>query len=312
MRGKMDCHGITDVGKVRETNQDQFLIADLAKSMMVHRTSLALDDQTRLFGGSQGKLLLVADGMGGHAGGERASRLVVDSVATYVLNTMQWFFRLDEGGEDDFKDDLKAALEHCQATVDAETDAIPDRQGMGTTLTMAYIIWPRMYVVHVGDSRCYLMRSAELQQLTKDHTVAHQLVEEGVLAAENEDESKWSNVLWNVIGGDVDELSPEVLKTELVVGDTMLLCTDGLTKHVTDGQIAECLSRDLSAQELCDQLVDAANLDGGSDNVTVVIARFREAAPQEDAADEEIELEDDQPRSQSEACADTSSCLSTT
>src|SRR5436305_1301278 len=101
MRGKIDCFGLTDAGKVREVNEDQFLIADLNRSMLIHQTSLAHEDHTRLFGGSQGQLLLVADGMGGHAGGQRASALTVETLTHYVLNTMPWFFRLRECNDAD-------------------------------------------------------------------------------------------------------------------------------------------------------------------------------------------------------------------
>jgi protein phosphatase len=138
------------------------------------------------------------------------------------------------------------------------------------------------------------------------------LVEEGALAAEEEEDSKWSNVLWNAIGGgDSDEVIPDALKMELAVGDTLLLCSDGLTKHVTDGQIAACLGRDLPARELCGQLVDAAKLDGGSDNVTVVIARFRQADRQEDAAEEAVELEQELIGRTSEPCTEPTPSLST-
>src|SRR5437763_9216083 len=117
MRGKMDCFGLTDVGTAREANEDQFLIADLNKSMLIHQTSLQLEDHTRLFGGSQGKLLLVADGMGGHVAGQRASTLAVDTVTRYVLNTMSWFLRLEPGREDDLQEELKTALERCQQRI---------------------------------------------------------------------------------------------------------------------------------------------------------------------------------------------------
>ena len=102
--GQMDVHGVTHVGRKRPTNEDQFLIADLKKSLSVYQTSLDHDHQTRLFGGSQGQLLLVADGMGGHEAGQRASTIAVDSIATYILNTMRWFFRLDEVSDEDFQD----------------------------------------------------------------------------------------------------------------------------------------------------------------------------------------------------------------
>src|SRR5947209_5737689 len=115
MLGKMDCSGLTDPGRVRAGNDDQYLIASLSKSMQVHQTSLDLDDQTRLFGASQGKLLLVADGLGGGpAGGRRASTLAVNSLTTYVLNTLPWFFRLRPDAEEHFFDELKAALAFCQ------------------------------------------------------------------------------------------------------------------------------------------------------------------------------------------------------
>ena len=158
MRGKMDCYGLTDVGQVREVNEDQFLIADLSKSMLVHQTSLGHEDHTRLFGGSQGQLLLVADGMGGQAAGQQASAIAVQTLERYVLNAMPWFFRLQESLEDDHRDELKVALEACQRGIEAAAEASPARRGMGTTLTMAYVVWPRLYVVHVGTSRCYLFR----------------------------------------------------------------------------------------------------------------------------------------------------------
>src|SRR5436309_2112127 len=120
MLGKMDCAGLTDAGLVRPVNEDQFLIASLSKSMQIHSTSLDLDRQSRLFGSSQGTLLLVADGLGGHAAGRRASALAVDSLAAYVLNTMHWFFRLREDREELFLDELKSALEYCQERLQAE------------------------------------------------------------------------------------------------------------------------------------------------------------------------------------------------
>ena len=120
-----DCHGLTDRGKVRERNEDQFLIADLIKTMQVGDTSLHINTRNRLSGHSQGKLLLVADGMGGHLGGSRASELAVETLNTYVLNTMHWFFRLEAEREHDFEMDLKAALQACDEKIRAEALSIP-------------------------------------------------------------------------------------------------------------------------------------------------------------------------------------------
>ncbi|HYT94085.1 MAG TPA: protein phosphatase 2C domain-containing protein [Gemmataceae bacterium] len=281
MQGKIDCAGLTDPGRVRPENEDQFLIASLSKSMQVHQTSLGLDEQTRLFGASQGRLLLVADGVGGHAAGRRASALAVDSLTAYILNTMQWFFRLRQDSEDQFLDDLKAALGYCQERVNAEGERFTERRGMGTTLTMAYLCWPRMYVVHAGDSRCYLLRGGRLKQITHDHTIAQQLVEVG--AIKDPDGSPWSHVLWNVVGGGSGELTPEVDRADLTLGDSVLLCSDGLSKHVGDADIARLLGASHPSTETCRHLVDAANSAGGTDNITVVVAHFRDAKSQQTA-----------------------------
>jgi protein phosphatase len=268
----LDVSGLTDAGKLRETNEDQFLIADLVKSMQVNQTSLGLDQEKgRMFGGSQGKVLLVADGMGGHEGGEQASTIAVEALTRYVLNVMHWLFRLEEDGDEDFQEDLRAAMEHCQEKVEDELER-ERRKAPGTTLTLAYMIWPRLYVVHVGDSRCYLWRNSKLKQITKDHTMAQKLVDEGQM--EEEETARWSHVLWNVIGGGSEQLAPEVYKAKLEKGDTLMLCTDGLTKHVSDEALASLLGDGLSSKECAERMVTQANESGGSDNITVVVARL--------------------------------------
>ena len=272
----IDCYGLSEVGRVRKVNEDQYLIADLNKSLRVYQTSLGLDEQARLFGGSQGKLLLVADGMGGHAGGERASSIAVDSVVHYILNHMCWFFRVDETGAGALLADWMAALRHCQAAIRAESQTQPAHRDMGTTITLAYIIWPRLYLVHVGDSRCYLLRDGQLMQLTKDHTVAQQGVDSGLIDAQAAEQSRWSHVLWNVISGREEELRPDGHCVDLMLGDTLLLCTDGLTKHVSDVEIAGLLRRTGGAREISQCLVDAAMSNGGRDNVTIVVAHFQD------------------------------------
>jgi protein phosphatase len=276
----VDWHGLTDTGQVRGNNQDQFLIADLNKSILIHQTSLMIDDGSRWFGGPRNSLMLVADGMGGHAAGERASTIAVDKVILYILNTMPCFFRLEQQAEEELKDELTYALHKCHESIRAEGAASPMRMGMGTTLTMAYTLWPRFYVVHVGDSRCYVLRRSSLKQITTDHTLAQEMVDRGALKPDQADESPLSSVLWNTLGGESNELTTDVYKGELQPGDTMLLCTDGLTGHVTDVEITEILGKAKSAEEACKILVNAANEAGGSDNITVVVARYRETGPQ--------------------------------
>jgi protein phosphatase len=274
LRAKMECAGLTDLGRVRASNQDHYLIANLKKSMLVESTSLPLVAQSRLYGGSLGRLLMVADGMGGHAAGERASTLAIDTLVEKLLNSVHWFFNLDRDAEDDFIDDLQQLLRAAHLRIVRAGERDLERRGMGTTLTMAYVNWPRLYVVHAGDSRCYLIRRGDVEQLTTDHTLARQLVEAGGLRPEEAQRSRWSNVLWNVLGGHRDELTAEVRRADLVPGDAILLCSDGLYRHVDEQEMAACLGRDCDVAEMCRDLVNLANERGGEDNVTVVVAQF--------------------------------------
>ena len=277
MRVAMDCHGLTHPGRIREANEVQFLVADLTKAMLVRQTSLPADDHTRLFGTPPGHLMAVADGLGGQAGGELASGLAVHTLARYVLDTLPWFLRArDEEG--DLADDLRTALEECQRAVEQAAGTDPAHRRMGTTLTLAYVQWPRLYVVHAGDSRAYLLRGGRLHRVTRDHTIAQQLVDRGALTAEQAAESRWNHVIWNCVGGGRHELNPDVHKVTLQPDDRLLLCTDGLTKGVPDGRVAEVLAGSGGAAESAQRLVDESNAAGGSDNVTVVVARFHEAA----------------------------------
>ena len=275
----IDCHGESHVGQARPANEDQYLIADLNKSMRVHQTSLGLSHQTRLFGGSQGKLLLVADGLGGHESGERASTLAVDGVANYVLNAMDWFFKINDGNEVDFREDLKAAFHHSQRMLEREAEAIPQRHGMATTLTLGFIDWPQLYVVHVGDTRCYHISGASLKQLTTDHSLAQlaAAVEETSSPTTRTEESqsnRMHHVLYNVVGGPDKSLEPEISKSEIAVGDTLLLCSDGLTRHVMNDELLMTASQEKTAAEICKQFIEMANDRGGKDNITVIVAKF--------------------------------------
>jgi protein phosphatase len=274
---RIDSYGASDGGKVRKENEDQFLIADLNKSMLIRRTSLNMDEWTRVIGGIQGHLLLVADGMGGHAEGRKASKIAVNTVMRYVLNSMSWFYHLETSNDDDLEAELKSALERCQSELDIESTRELHDKGMGTTLTMAYLLWPKVYVVHAGDSRCYIYRKSRLEQVTTDHTLAQTLVDEGALRKKEADRHRLSNVLWNAIGGNADSVRPDVYKARLEHGDAMLLCTDGLTKHVNDLEIMRILETGPSAEKAANALIDLANEAGGQDNITVVVAYFRKA-----------------------------------
>ncbi|MGI9469050.1 MAG: PP2C family protein-serine/threonine phosphatase [Rubripirellula sp.] len=264
--------GLSDCGRVREVNQDQFLIADLIKSMLVSATTLELGE--RVFGHVQGEILLVADGMGGHAAGEQASRLVISHLVHRLLNSVHWFFHGDDGKEDDFVANLQNLMQDANAKILRESAKNAKVRGMGTTLTMAHRIGTRMFVVHAGDSRCYLYRNGAVEQLTTDHTLARQMVEKGGMRPEDESTSRWSNVLWNVLGGNSnDEVVAEARRVDLEEGDLIVLCSDGLHRYVDAEMLAEVLSVTEDPESACRTLVDFANASGGQDNITVVVAK---------------------------------------
>lgn len=286
MQGKIDIFGMTDQGRVRRRNEDQFLIADLTRSLRVHQSSLSAEQNETLFGGSHGQVMMVADGLGGHAAGDRASRITVQAMATYMLNTMPWLYRLDASSDEDHRDELKGALKQCEAELSVEANVHPSDAGMGTTLTMSYIIWPRMYVLHVGDSRCYLNRGGRLQQVTRDHTVRQQLIEAGVQNSDDASEgSLWADTLWNSVQAG-SEATPDVLRVDLELGDTLLLCTDGLTKHLDDAAIQSVLGTNDRAEVQCRTLIQRAVEHGGSDNITAIVARVLD---QHDAMDQVVQ-----------------------
>jgi len=264
--------GLSDCGRVREANQDQFLIAELTKSMLVSATTLELGE--RVFGRVQGEILLVADGMGGHAAGEQASQLAISHLVHRLLNSVHWFFHGDDGNEDDFVANLQDLMQDANAEILRESAENLKVRGMGTTLTMAHRIGRRMFVVHAGDSRCYLYRNGAVEQLTTDHTLARQMVEKGGMRPEDEPTSRWSNVLWNVLGGDSnDEVVAEARRVDLEEGDLVVLCSDGLHRYVDEQLLAEVLSVTEDPESACRALVDFANASGGQDNVTVVVAK---------------------------------------
>ncbi len=265
--------GKTDIGQKRAVNQDQFLIAELSKSMLVSASSMPDISEGRFFGGLQGHVMLVADGMGGHAAGEKASSIVLQHLIGRLLNSVHWFFQTGGEQEQDFVDGLKELLRDAHTRVLAESREDQSSAGMGTTLTMTYIHWPTMYVVHAGDSRCYLLRNGNARQITTDHTLARQMVEAGGLKPEDEATSRWSNVLWNVLGGNSDrKLLAEVHRVDLEQGDTIVLCSDGLYRYMDEAKLLEMANSTPHATQLCEDLIRHANDQGGEDNITVIVS----------------------------------------
>lgn len=267
-----ECAGKTDIGRVRKRNEDQFLVADLTKKLHVAQTSLS-GANLGWTAGVTGHLLVVADGMGGIAGGEIASGLAIETISWYVAKTMPWFFRFQDGREKELEAELVHAVEACQQSV-TEAAAGSSFHQMGTTVTMAYVLWPRLYVVHAGDSRCYLHRNNKFVRMTKDHTIAQRALDEGILTEEQAKGSVLSNTLWNCVGGGTTDVRPDVYHASLLPGDELLLCTDGLTRKLTEDHIADVLRRASTAEVAVGALILAANEAGGQDNITAIVARL--------------------------------------
>jgi protein phosphatase len=267
---ELDFFGLTHTGKVRKENQDHFLVCTLHKTARVRATSLPNPELLEMPSERIASFAMVADGVGGYAGGETASRAALEAVASYVTNTMNCFYTSDAEKSEAFLEALQGAAMESHGAVLARAEASGDKKGMATTLTLAIFAWPRLFLLQVGDSRCYRMGGGVLTQLTRDQTIAQDLVDSGVLPRENMQRSPFAHVLSSSIGG---RTNPVVTQVEMYPGETYLLCSDGLTKHVPDEHIAERLSTMASSEQVCRDLVEEALAGGGSDNVTVVVLR---------------------------------------
>lgn len=224
----------SDIGQVREGNEDSFLVLD--------------------------PLYAVADGMGGHRGGEVASNL--------ALQTIQRLFTAQEGT-------LTEQVEQANRAVFERSQSDRDVAGMGTTLTAALVQGAQVRLAHVGDSRAYLYRDGELQLLTEDHTLVHKMLVEGEITESEAETHPHRSILTRALGVDGNVQVDEGV-VEMRNGDRLLLCTDGLTGMVSDEQIKAVLAESKDPQEAVDRLVRAANRAGGIDNITAVVIDFVE------------------------------------
>ncbi len=274
VRADIDVFGLSHPGKVRVNNEDHFLVASLHKMMQVHQTSLSTEHPPALTSEARGYVFLVADGLGGRPGGQQASETALQAIAQYVTNAMDLYVHPDPKLEPAFLQKMRKSVELSHEVVRAEAARDAERTGMATTLTMVMVLWPRAYMIHVGDSRCYRLRNERLEQLTRDQTMAQYMVDSGALSREQVEHSRLKHVLWSALGG--KQLMPDTVTTDCEWNDMMLLCTDGLAKHVSDEEIRHQMLTLSSAEEMCRHLVDLALERGGSDNVTVVVGRLRQ------------------------------------
>lgn len=268
----VESFGMTDRGKVRPQNEDQFLIAALQKTLMVNQTSLS--HGKFLLGDNVGYLFVVADGMGGHAGGEKASSLAVQSIERFVLKMLSWCYQIESHPQEELFRELKHALEQADARIVREARDRPNLEGMATTLTLGYLSSTTMYVAHAGDSRAYLLRDGTLHRITNDHTVAAEMGSRGLISEEEAEKSPFRHCVTNALGGEGLGVRPELHKIPIVTEDIFLFCSDGLTNMVSEKEIHETLSQQRSCIDACKTLIHQAIDKGGKDNITAIVAGF--------------------------------------
>jgi serine/threonine protein phosphatase PrpC len=266
----IDAFGATDIGKVRKDNEDHFIVANINKSVHMLCGSLASDALNYRVGTTGAHLLVVADGVGGGPDGDLASERTAAAVLSYVGKTAGCFHGLDVQRENDLLGSLEETVHQVHRQLLEEAGG-PHRKAPATTLTLVLLVWPRAYLVHVGDSRAYVRRRGKVQALTRDQTFGEYMVSAGAWTEEQASKSRTAETLASAIGG--SELAPTVGLIDLEPGDSLLLCTDGLTKHVTDERIAEVLAMPKSSKEMAELLIAEALDGGGSDNISVIVAR---------------------------------------
>ncbi|HVZ50137.1 MAG TPA: protein phosphatase 2C domain-containing protein [Gemmatimonadaceae bacterium] len=272
---EIDVHGLTHVGKVRRENQDQFLIASFHKQVHVLASSLGADHlpprDTRL-----GVVAMVADGVGGGEGGAEASSTALETAMRYVDESMACFYRAGSH-EQDLIDALQAAASHAHDAIRGRKSASGRLGTMATTLTLWMGVWPAYYLLQVGDSRYYHYRHGTLTQVSRDQTIAQELVDEGVMSRTAAFRTQFANVLSSALGA--DHSMPVVTRLQSEWNTVHLLCSDGLTKHVSDDRIAERLANMTGARQVAEQLLQDALDGGGTDNITIIVGRAVPGSP---------------------------------
>lgn len=269
----VDVSGLSHPGKVRERNEDHFLVTRIGRYLETVVTSLPASELPPRTD-EVGYVMIVADGMGGHAAGELASRMAISALIKVALATPDWIFRLDENIAASSSERSKRRFQHVNTTLIEHGEQDPNVHGMGTTLTSVRNMGRHLQIAHVGDSRAYLLRDGRLHLLTRDHTYVQLLVDSGQLTEEQAVNFGARHVLVNALGGVNEDVEVDVDQLELADGDRVLLCSDGLTDLVNDDAIGRVLVECRESAEACRRLIDLALAGGGKDNVTVVVAGY--------------------------------------
>lgn len=249
---KILAHGLSDKGLSRTHNEDSFYA----------------DKDLGLF--------VVADGMGGHAAGDVASRMAVEALSGYIRKSRTGVgprIGPSDSGRSDASNRLVSGIRLANQVVCHAAKTNPSWRGMGTTIVAALVDGSRVSLAHAGDSRAYLVRSGAISQLTDDHSVVAERVRKGLMSKEEAEGSGIRNLVTRALGSD-EALEIDVSEIDIMDGDKLLLCSDGLSTMVADDEVLTIITSDHAPESACARLVEVANNNGGSDNITVVAAFF--------------------------------------
>ena len=273
---RVDAFGLTDPGKVRPANEDHFGIAILRKAVELRQCSITASQVTERYSSPEAMVFVVADGVGGQPGGAFASETAITTLVEYLSQAAGCYHNLDVTREHEFLAQLENSVQTAHQRLGG---AEGKSHGPATTLTMATLVWPRAYIVHVGDSRAYLFRDETLRQLTQDHTVVAEMVRRGELDTDDARRHRMRHVITNVVGGSHAGVHADAHSLELHVGDELLLCSDGLTEMLSHEDMTQVLRSEPHLEAACRRLISLANERGGRDNITVIVARFSASPP---------------------------------
>jgi PPM family protein phosphatase len=263
--------GASHVGLVRDKNEDHFSIVRRVRTQELLLTNLGEDAPPR--SEDEAYCFVVADGMGGAAAGETASRVAIQKASDLTDQASSWVMRLRSLAAQQVQERLDAFVTEIHRTLREMGEADPDLAGMGTTWTSVYVVGWNALVAQIGDSRGYLWRDGSLKQFTRDQTLAQVLIDTGVPAEKTQGVR---HILTNSLGGKSQVIVPDVGHLRLQDGDRLLLCTDGLTDQIPEDEIIGVFNAASPPQVACDELIKLALDHGGTDNITVIVAEFRE------------------------------------
>jgi len=271
---QIDVAALSHPGHVRSNNEDHFLVARLGRRLETMITSLP-DVEAPKLAEEVNYVMIVADGMGGHAAGEVASRMALSAVVSLALDIPDWILKLNEEYAREIEHRTRARVREVSALLVKEAAQDPALSGMGTTLTAARSLGRDLQITHVGDSRAYLFRAGRLHRLTRDHTYAQLLVDLGKLPSTDQADPRHRHILTNALGVSDRDVKVDIDLMKLEDGDRVLLCSDGLTDMLDDEAIARLLADAPDSHQACDVLVQRALDNGGRDNITVIVAGYQ-------------------------------------